>query len=290
MKLRRIGRFCVDYLGHPQLLDRWKEASQSHLPGIPRDELLEYMREAAKGIDFLNSNQRLPGGEQVGIQHKDIKPQNLLLVGGTVKVADFGLAKVLYSTVTTASSTMTPAYAAPEFFSGQATRWSDQYSLAVTYCQLAAGRLPFEGSPLEVMAGHVTRAPHLKMLPEEDRPVVARALAKKPEDRWPTCRDFVIHLERGASPTPVPSTTASISPVTEPPAAPPPIYSTLAPEMGRPEAPPQGDVAPGAAAVAATLRQPRRFRTFALFEPRCVAACDWLAPLRRTTGAARPRH
>src|SRR5205823_6312901 len=94
------------------------------LPGIPREELLEYLREAAKGIDHLNG---------LDIQHRDIKPQNLLLVGGSVKVADFGLAKLLEHSVATNSGSMTPAYAAPEFLNGQTTAQSDQYSLAVTY-------------------------------------------------------------------------------------------------------------------------------------------------------------
>ncbi|MGE3809538.1 MAG: peptidylprolyl isomerase [Gemmataceae bacterium] len=182
-------------LADATLLDRWKEFNANGRPGIPRDELLEYMRESAKGIDYLNTaKHKIPSGEQVGIQHKDIKPQNLLLVGGSVKVADFGLAILLHNTVTTASATMTPAYAAPEFFSGQASRWSDQYSLAVTYCQLLTGRLPFEGNPLQVMAGHVSQKPQLTMLGEGDREVIARALAKKPEERWENCRDFVAKL------------------------------------------------------------------------------------------------
>src|SRR5262249_41122013 len=129
-------------LGERTLLQRWREAANQGLPGIPAAELLEYLREAAKGLDHLNG---------LGIQHRDIKPQNLLLVGGTVKVADFGLAKLLKHTITAASGSLTAAYAAPEFFQGQATRWSDQYSLAVSYCQLRGGRLPFVGSLVQTM-------------------------------------------------------------------------------------------------------------------------------------------
>src|SRR5262245_38044203 len=90
----------------------WKDHSQcaQATGGLPAAELLEYMREAAKGIDYLNS---------IGIQHRDIKPHNLLLVGGSVKVADFGLAKMLRHTQTSNSGAMTPAYAAPESFRGQ---------------------------------------------------------------------------------------------------------------------------------------------------------------------------
>ncbi len=132
------------------LMDRFSEARGQGLRGVPFAELREFLREAAKGLDHLHS---------IGVQHRDVKPQNLLLVGGGVKVADFGLAKVLEQTTASNTGSMTPAYAAPEFLKGRVSPHSDQYSLAVAYCQLRGGQLPFNGGPAQVMMGHLYETP-----------------------------------------------------------------------------------------------------------------------------------
>ena len=74
-------------LAERNLWDRFKECRTQGLPGIPRDELLNYMDEAAEALDLMNN--------QYQLQHLDIKPQNLFLVYKHVKVADFGLVKDL---------------------------------------------------------------------------------------------------------------------------------------------------------------------------------------------------
>src|SRR5207248_40108 len=89
---------------------------------------------------------------------------------------------------------MSPAYASPEMFQGQASHHADQYSLAITYCQLRGGRLPFEGSPLQIMNGHLSEPPNLSMVPAFEHKVLARALSKDPKQRWPNCRAFAAAL------------------------------------------------------------------------------------------------
>ena len=108
---------------------------------------------------------------------------------------------------------MTPAYAPPEFFQGQVTPYSDQYSLAISYCQLRTGRLPFQGNPMQVMAGHLTQPPDLTIVPEREREIVGRAVAKQPCDRWPSCRAFVNELSESSPAQGKQTTQAQPSPV-----------------------------------------------------------------------------
>jgi formylglycine-generating enzyme required for sulfatase activity len=182
------------------LLDRLNACRAEGRPGVPRNELLRYMDELARAVDYLNEpRHRSEDGSVVGIQHRDIKPGNIFLLGGSVRLADFGLAKMLSATMASTRGSMTPSYAAPEVVEGKFSRWSDQYALAATYCELRTGRPPFAGdNPLQIIYAHVHQTPELADIPGEERQAVARALAKKPEERWPTCHEFVRALIVGA--------------------------------------------------------------------------------------------
>lgn len=153
-------------------------------PGIPRPELLHYLREAAEALDLIN--------RQYGLQHFDIKPQNLFLVRNHCKVGDFGLAQSVEGTPVPASLGLTPVYASPESFEGCVSRSSDQYSLAVVYQELLTGKRPFNGKSVHhLLMQHLTMPPDLSPLPAADQPIVARALAKSPAERFDTCGDFI---------------------------------------------------------------------------------------------------
>lgn len=167
---------------------------------LPPEDLCPLLAQAAEALDFLNAPRHLLDGRAVGIQHCDVKPGNLLLFGETVKLSDFGLTSRLASAHQAHRRAGTPEYAAPEVFRGQLSDRADQYSLAVSYCVLRSGRLPFADSPRSLEPRYTRPAPDLSMLPEAERPVVARALAPSPESRWPSCRELVARLAEVTSP------------------------------------------------------------------------------------------
>ena len=127
------------------------------------------------------------------LQHLDVKPANLFLVAGHVKVGDYGLvAKLEPDTSKADHRGLTPKYVAPEVLRGQPGSRSDQYSLALVYQELLTGTFPYEGkTPQQLMMHHIATKPRLTGLPPADRPIVARALAKKPEERYASCLAFV---------------------------------------------------------------------------------------------------
>jgi eukaryotic-like serine/threonine-protein kinase len=185
-------------LADKNLWDRFKECRGLGMVGIPRDELMGYLYEAAEALDLMNDKFR--------IQHLDIKPQNLFLLYNHVKVADFGLAKVFEGGRGTVTGGVTPVYAGPETFEGYVSRYTDQYSLAIVFQELLTGTRPFNGSNTkQLVMQHLNGTPDLDHLPAADRPVIAKALAKKPEDRWPNCSDMVRALKTAHASTVTPN-------------------------------------------------------------------------------------
>ncbi|MEE3370477.1 MAG: WD40 repeat domain-containing serine/threonine-protein kinase [Planctomycetota bacterium] len=180
------------------LNERLKECQAQGHQGIPPDELLNLMTEAAKGIDFLNAPQHLMEDEHVSIQHCDIKPANLMLTGASVMIGDFGLARFFsdhWATLTGTEVAGSPAYMAPECFNQRPSQNTDQYSLAITYFELRTGRLPFQCSGiLEVLDAHRSGNLDLSALPPLERKVISRATSLDPDARFDSCHEMVCSL------------------------------------------------------------------------------------------------
>src|SRR5262249_43587318 len=182
----------------------------------------------AEALDLMNI--------QYSLQHLDIKPQNLFLVFNHVKVADFGLVKDLGNmAAATVTGGVTPVYAAPETFDGWLSRFSDQYSLAIVYQELLTGQRPFAGSTMRrLVLQHLQGEPDLSPLPASDRPVVQRTLSKNPDNRFPSCLEFVHALEAAGIPRPGAVPEAVATPPAEAQAGAAPEASVAASALTRP--------------------------------------------------------
>jgi serine/threonine-protein kinase len=134
-----------------------------------------------------------------GVVHRDIKPANIIMTGaGKLKIADFGIARLDNSSLTQVGSIMgTPSYMSPEQFAGLAVDGrTDIFSAGVILYEFLTGQRPFEGAT-ETISYKVCHEAHRN--PSEISPqkvsaifdaVVAKALAKKREDRFATAREF----------------------------------------------------------------------------------------------------
>lgn len=136
------------------------------------------------------------------IIHRDIKPPNFLIRSSddpnrpTVLLADFGIA-TLYTTMTSTNKGFrgTPQYTAPEQWASHAVPASDQYALAIMAYELMTGRVPFQGDLLRLMYQHLNVQPeppgkYNKNIPRAIDAIILRALAKRPEDRFPSIAAF----------------------------------------------------------------------------------------------------
>ncbi len=158
---------------------------------IPIDHLLELLEQVAEGLDYL-AELKLPtvNPSSRGLQHCDIKPSNLLLLGDCVKIADFGLCAGTSWQTHQDGWRGTPPFAAPELFKGQAAVGTDQFALCITFLHLCAGARPFWDASL-ADAPPTGLPVDLTKLREREMPIIVRALHPHADSRWPSCRAFI---------------------------------------------------------------------------------------------------
>lgn len=158
---------------------------------IPTDHALDILEHVAEGLDFL-AELKLEGinSSSRGLQHCDVKPSNLLLLGDCVKIADFGLCAGTSWQTHRSGWRGTLPYAAPEQFKGQAALGTDQFALCITFIRLCAGDRPFWNN-LPTDAPPTGLPVDLTKLREREIPVIARALHPHADSRWPSCRAFI---------------------------------------------------------------------------------------------------
>jgi eukaryotic-like serine/threonine-protein kinase len=245
---------------------------------LPVSEALAIVSHACRGLDYAHRN---------GVVHRDIKPGNLLRSEeGTVKVADFGIARNIgdESSITQVGSVLgTAAYLAPEQAHGEeAGPRADLYALGVVTYQCLSGRLPYEAQSLTELALKQQREapPLLHMLNPEVTPQLAaavdRALALEAGDRFGSAEEMRQALAdgaRGVGAVPDEDSThvlsaqtapTSVNPRRDPATADQPAVVARRPQPSRRPAPPPA-APPAAATGRAARRAPRRRGRFRRF-------------------------
>jgi serine/threonine protein kinase len=199
----------VTYMVMPYItegsLATWLRQHNSVAP-LTLQDVAHLVEEAADALQYAHDQ---------NVMHLDVKASNFLLRNNkknpnrpTLLLADFGIAR---SSVTVASSSRTirgtPSSMAPEQWGSNPVPATDQYALAVMAYEIMVGRAPFVGSMEQVMYQHFSAQPlppstYNPQLPAAVDAVIMRALAKKPEDRFPSIAEFAAAFEQAAQSAP----------------------------------------------------------------------------------------
>lgn len=191
----------MDYLAGGTLKDALNvmvDGQPAKVPPMPYQKAARLLAPIARALEYAH---------QQGIIHRDIKPANILLTkSGQPMLSDFGIAKMLEGEeatqlTSTGAGIGTPDYMAPEQWIGKVDGRADIYALGVVFYELITGQRPFKAdTPAAVFLKHLNEPPpppqqYIPGLPAAVAQVIARALEKKPEDRYQNMGEFASALE-----------------------------------------------------------------------------------------------
>jgi serine/threonine protein kinase/SH3-like domain-containing protein len=179
------------------LAERLTYTAENNLPLPALHEVAEVLKRLANALDYAHSR---------GVIHRDIKANNVMFdEQGSPYLVDFGIAKLTHaanSLTGTGVAMGTPLYMSPEQWRGESvTPAADQYAMGVTTYAMVTGHLPFEApTPYALMHKHLNEQPPPPKnwradLPDSVRNVIEQAMAKKPNNRFPSAKDFALAFE-----------------------------------------------------------------------------------------------
>ncbi len=157
--------------------------------------IVDVVYKASKALEFANG---------IGVVHRDIKPANIMVRGDfDIKVSDFGAAQLASAEVTQVSRVGSPAYMSPEQLEDREIDWrSDMYSLGAVLYHLLTGERPFDGANAYELIQNILNAPapapsaRRADAPKALDEIVARAMAKTRDERYPSWGEFGAALAR----------------------------------------------------------------------------------------------
>ncbi|HLF28379.1 MAG TPA: protein kinase [Anaerolineae bacterium] len=162
---------------------------------LPAQLAVAYVEQLADGLDYAHHH---------GIIHRDLKPSNVMILdNGRVKITDFGLAKLVHGSTLTRSGHLigTPNYMSPEQArSVEVVPQSDQFALGIVAYRMLTGRLPFGADVFQTVLKQIAESEPAPIAPTELPESIAltdillKVLAKQPNDRYTTCREFAVAL------------------------------------------------------------------------------------------------
>jgi len=206
-KSDEIAYIAMEFLQGRELRDILNDGKR-----MPLDQVINVVAQVAQGLAYAHEN---------GIVHRDVKPSNIMIVrDGHVKITDFGIARMASAAVRTQTGMVlgSPKYMSPEQVVGQQTdQRSDIFSLGVMLYEMLTGQAPFAGENINAIMYQTlnsvppppsTLSPNV---PEMLNFIVAKALAKKLENRYQDAKEFAGDLYACRDRLPRPVSTREIS-------------------------------------------------------------------------------